>query len=256
MSVLVGISDLHVDARTRGFERAKDVLAVLRAAVDFANESRALQLLFGGDLFDGHDPDERVWTLLDAVKDELDRCNCGVLAIAGNHDVVDRAGCHSALWPLRDLRTRVAEEVGVYHLDGLDVLALPHVSRAVVGRSPQEHVDEKAAAAITAHGYDRPGPLVALAHYEVPGASGGSESDMVAGERIVLPACVREALKVGTILQGHLHEQQDVPRIPGANIKHDPRGFWDPDVHIIGSAERLTFGEEGQPKGFLVLDLP
>ena len=257
---IVILGDLHADWRTRGFDRLEDGMRALRAAVECANDLRAAALVFVGDFAEGHRPDERIYTILGAAQDELERCRCWVGLVAGNHDVVDRPGLHCSMWPLRSGRVEVIEDVLVATVeDGLPrLLFLPHVSKSRVGPDPQAHLDARAEELIRQWG--EPG-LVAVAHLDPPGARGGSEADMVAGERLRVPDCVLRSTEVNVVVCGHVHEAQDVPRLPGGESLPGTKeawraGGWDPLVHVVGSAERLTFNEEGQPKSLLVVDPP
>ena len=266
MPKIVAVSDLHLDWKTRGFERGRDVLAQLRLAVEYASDVGADLFACLGDVFDGHDPDERAWTLLGALQDEFRGLECPAIIVAGNHDVVDRAGCHSAVWPLRNdggygrHAVFVAEGVDTYPFPDFSVVTVPHVSRAhikaAIAVTPQEYLDAAAAHEIALDGKWRAQmPLVALCHLEVEGARPGAEVDMVAGERLEIPKVIRESPEVTVVLCGHIHEAQDVPRFPGGEVPAGTSAGWDPQIHVVGTLERLTLSEAGQPKSFLELEV-
>lgn len=262
MTRIVSVSDLHLDFKTRGFERADDVLRQLALAVEYANDHRADAFVFLGDLLEGHDPDHRAWTLLGRFSDALDRFRGGhVVLLAGNHDVVDRVGARSALWPLRRQGqyplgggVTVIEDVCVFVGDRFEFLCVPHVSRARTGLlAPQEYLERQCELYLRPKSATPGCPLVALCHQEVHGAAPGSEGDMVAGERLEVPRVVRESPEVSMVLCGHIHEAQDVPRV--AEVPAGTSASWDRDIHVVGSLERLTFGERGQPKSFLSVEV-
>lgn len=258
---ILATSCWHVDRITRGVERADDVLAQVERMVDAAFKERVDLFLFLGDLLEGHRPDERVYTLLTDVARTLNKLSdverngisIPVLMLAGNHDVVDRAGCRCALSPLAnpDRKRLLADSIGFVNYPQMNfgVLTLPHTSRAHEAGDPAT-----VAGALLAHlAKTLPGyTLVAASHMKVRGAIPGSERDMPRGEEgIWLPDVVLHSPQVMAILQGHYHRAGEIPR---GGVTH-PRP-WDPMIHVVGSPERHTFGEATDDKGYTILELP
>lgn len=243
-------SDWHVDWTTDGWPRADDVIKSIGRTVQAANDLGVDLYVFCGDLMDGHDPDERVWTLLSRVQSQLDRLTMPALFIAGNHDVVDRVGCRSALAPLRSsLKQReVMEDVLLIQYPfSVDVLVLPHLSPAHVDleyvgmtRTLQEYGE------ITLRDMldGRTRPFVVFSHWELDEIhqqwERGSEEKMPRGARTCrVPQWLLEDERCLHVFSGHYHRHQEV----GDKIT------------VVGSMERLTFGERDDDKSFLFVEV-
>ena len=245
--VLVG-SDLHLDSRLRGVERADDLFDRFDEMVDVANTEDVQLGICCGDLFDGHSPDERVWTLLSRMRGSLGRSTVPWVFVAGNHDVVDRKGCRSALAPLASDMVHVSETVEVVSFEyptPLHVLTLPHISRAhltdpgPLALTPHEWIEAEAHLQLDRfESGELSGPLIAAGHLSLPEVEFGSEQEMMRGEMILFPQCVLDSPLVRIMVNGHYHKPQRVGR-----------------VIIPGSPERMSFGERSDGKSFLVLEV-
>ena len=245
MPKLLVTGDWHTDRFTRGVPRADDVLAQVDTMVDAANSHAVDLLLCLGDLFNGHDPDERVWTLLYRLRGSLKRARMPTLFVNGNHDVVDRVGCLSALAPLAMDGLDVADDVALFMYNvgsasEFQVLALPHVSRAhanVTTSTATKHI-EQAAARILAEEIKPDVPLIAAGHLELADAVRGSEAEMLRGELVWFPQCILDSDRVDEIVNGHYHKAQKIGR-----------------VIVPGSPERHMFSERDDSKSYLILEM-
>lgn len=236
------ISDAHLDATTGGWPRVMDVLAQIEHAVAEANRIRADLFVFCGDMLDGHAPDERCWTLLAAVRRRLDKAEMERMLIAGNHDVVDRVGCRSALAPLESRNCTVVEVPSLHQWSFGSLLCLPHVSPVHVDlhyegmeRTLDEYVDTCCRDELD--GVE--GPVVVVSHLELEQIEYGSERDMPCGSRPAkLPTWLDTDPRVAVIAEGHYHTGQKVGN----------------KTHVVGSLERLTFSELNDQKGFIIIE--
>lgn len=260
---IVFISDLHFDAHTDGFARFDDVKDSLQAAVDHAKETKADALVACGDFCDP-DAGDVVYRMLEVLEGAALECSShGIFFFAedGNHDVVEDGSGTSTLTPLRPLegvtagRVRVFESPGVAFLDeaidaedlgkrpGASALLafLPYPSRA------REYDPEKAlqdaAARARAAGVDA---VLVVSHLnvkdlEVSWRKGSEDDEMARGRRKLLPdgAFLKTVFGVTPmrVIQGHYHEPLDLDGEQGHKAWYVP-------LHVVGSPERLTHGEE------------
>lgn len=248
---LLAFSDIHLDAVTAGRPRLDEVALFLNHALRIATTEQVDLVVFGGD---AHDPG----TLLDPMYSTwliagLMEFPMPVVAIAGNHDVLDTSELYdgqpiTTLTPLRaasqycprDLYVLDKPQV-VQAVPGWAVLGLPYVSRAHAHRnagwldSAFADVDVRAA-----HGHR----VIVVGHLVVPGARMGSESvEMAKGQEQLFPFERVAALNPALVLNGHYHGRQVV------NANGMP-------VVIPGSPLRFTFGEADEvEKGVLLAEL-
>jgi DNA repair exonuclease SbcCD nuclease subunit len=251
---IVASSDWHPDHVTAGFPRFDDVRKAAKQSVARAIAIGAKLYLFTGDLCD---PDrgrahEAGALLIDCAL-ELRREGIATRAIPGNHDVLEDGTGTSTLEPLAALEAieaitgvgedgtiRVAktaefESVGDWPFD---LLALPYVARS-------HAYDPVVSVAIAKEEREKSGrsdrPIIVYGHLMLEGIEQGSESaEMARGRDLFFP--IGEVLAAfgdkAIMLNGHYHKRQ----------KH--RG-----VQVVGSLERLTFGEEGTKPGWLELEV-
>lgn len=243
---IVFASDFHLDWRTHGIDRFADLEKAVMQTVDMAYEQEAAAYIFGGDLCD---PDSgsrtfRCVELAIRVAMILQDAKIPSLWVAGNHDVIEDGSGQTTLTPLRafdgfdEQLVYVAEEPGVFDLgNGVPpILALPFAATshtydpAVVLRNWKQLLGK---------------PLVTVSHLSVLGIAPGEETtEMPRGRDIVFPIEELQGVKNVTCLQGHYHRQQTFN--PG-------EGY--PLIHVAGSLVRLTFNEEGNSPGFLIVEV-
>jgi DNA repair exonuclease SbcCD nuclease subunit len=226
---LVACSDPHFDRVTCGVPRFEEVKDSMKATVEAAIEHRATAWLCLGDIMD---PDcgpvaFKVLELLLSLTTRLLSHGIRPVFLAGNHDVVESGEGTSTLTPLRSVKgVSLFERPGTLDLgEGVELLALPFTP--------------------SSHGYDvaefvrdnlRPG-MVVLSHLVVPGITPGSETtEMPRGREVRLPV---DLLKENLVLQGHFHKRQ----------------IFEGNIHVIGSLARLTFGEEQNEPGYLLVEV-
>ena len=85
-------------------------------------------------------------------------------------------------------------------------------------------------------------PAIITAHVTVNGATVGTERSMMLGQDHVLLVSALDRPQVGYVALGHIHKHQI--------LRPEP-----PMVVYSGSLQRVDFSEEGDEKGFCVIDL-
>lgn len=244
MSRIVNSSDWHTDAATYGVQRFQDVGDAVRQTVRAAIAEKADLYLFTGDLCD---PDDGPWALqsigfIISVAVELSRHGIPFWAIAGNHDVIDDGTGRTTLTPLRDIglpEVRVFEQPEIATIPGkskfdpdhrpVQMLALPFTATS-------HSYDPTMAVEMAA---DRLGMRAVVAGHMTSLESvreGEETTEMPRGRSMRFPI---ESCRPGWLkINGHWHERQVCN-----------------GVHIPGSVARLSFGEERNTPGYLVLEI-
>jgi exonuclease SbcD len=98
--------------------------------------------------------------------------------------------------------------------------------------------------ALAAQAAERPSvPAILVGHFSVNEASQGSEQNIMIGRDVALPRSVLTNPAFRYVALGHIHKHQSLNR--------DQQ----PPVVYSGSIERIDFGEEREPKGFVVAQI-
>jgi exonuclease SbcD len=180
--------------------------------------------------------------------------------LTGNHDMPNAVARATSLdifgtLPLANLV--VASRPGVYHLQTksgpVQIVAIPWISRSVLlskddlkNKTVDEidaellHRLESAMAQFVAELEDGV-PAVLAVHGSIAGAVFGSERSTLLGHDLLIPKSLIANERFDYVALGHIHKHQTVLRRPLAVYP--------------GSIERVDFGEESDPKGFMVVDL-
>jgi exonuclease SbcD len=180
--------------------------------------------------------------------------------LVGNHDLPAASGRANSLDIFETLgvpNVTVGRQPRVYRIETkagpIQIAALPWLRRSALlathqGRSlsadeARRAIQELAAEAIkNAAATLEPGiPAVLAGHVSVEGATYGSERSVLVGEDIVLPRSSIAHPAFAYVALGHIH-------------KHQVLGD-DPPVVYPGSIERVDFGEERDPKGFMLVEI-
>ena len=250
----------HYDPLTGASSRLQDFAAALDRAVDYAIAQRVDLFLFAGDAYKTRDPSptqqrefaQRLRRLLDA--------GVPVFLLTGNHDMPNAVGRATSLdifgtLPLNNLY--VARTPDVYDVQTpagpLQVVAVPWIMRsALMARHELKNktVDEMNVELLQrldifmsdAIGKLRPGvPAVLTLHGSIAGATYGSERSTMLGTDLLIPRALVTNPAFAYVALGHIHKHQQLS-------DHPP-------VVYPGGLERIDFGEERDPKGFVVVDL-
>jgi DNA repair exonuclease SbcCD nuclease subunit len=261
---LLATSDWHLDAMTLGHPRRDELLSYLKRLLRAVVEEEIDVVVFAGDAADPgsmlgcrYEADLIRWFFELAMASRLKM----LLAVAGNHDVVEVSSPLTTLTPAREaLRPEMTNRVlvvvnevpGVVRVREHNVafLALPYVARAwadaeargeqtVTG--PEHCMDVAFASAQKLR--DEDCELVVVGHRTVPTARLGSESmEMSRGRDVDLPIDRIAALRPALVINGHYHRPQ-VVQIGGI------------EVVIPGSPLSFTTDDPAAGKGYVVAEV-
>lgn len=266
-------ADLHLgienygrfDPETGLSSRALDFLRAFDDVIEYAiggdGTGPADLVVFAGDAFKTRDPNptyqrefaRRIHRL--AVVEKIP-----VFLLVGNHDVPNAAGHADSLDIFRTLEVpgvTVARRPDLFVVPTrhgpLQIVALPWVTRSTLlaredfkGASLDEiHaqmierlqriVDELLARS------DPAVPTIMAVHGTIQGAVFGSERSVMLGYDLVLPRSLIDHPQVSYVAMGHIHKHQCI--------------LESPPVVYAGSPERIDFGEAGEDKGFVWVEI-
>jgi exonuclease SbcD len=267
---LVHFADLHLgieqygslDPSTGLSTRVQDFLRVFDAVVDFAVEERVDAVLFAGDAFKNRDPNPTVQRAFAERMRRLIETRIPTVLLVGNHDLpsaVTRAtpvDIYHALGlpgisvarrielldlPLRETRLQVVTLPWVPMSPFLSNDEIRSLDQLEVERRFRELVSAAVRQVLSRLDPDR--PAVFLGHVSLEGARLGSERGILLGRDPVF-STVELGLHehpLDYVALGHIHRHQVIAARP-------------PAVYA-GSLERVDFGEEHEPKGFVVVEI-
>jgi DNA repair exonuclease SbcCD nuclease subunit len=237
---ILAVSDLHLDHVSSGISRFEEVERAVMATVVAAIEREADAWVFLGDAMNPNSG-SCVFRCLDVLvraTQELTKKCVEPILLAGNHDVIADGRGETTLSPLRSLPdVYVVEDPTHLHLCGVDLACLPYTA-------PHRGYD----AGGFLHRFEGgASPLVVLSHLYVRGAQPGSEAaELACGRDVWLPdeeLALIARTRPTIVLNGHHHRAQE---------HATPSGL---KVSIVGSAARLTHGEQDNTPSFLVVDV-
>ena len=248
-------SDLHADASTAGVPRFEDASEALDRVADAAIAARAGAFVFAGDLTDPDSGPASLRSVALAVRTALKLSAAGVPShwLAGNHDALEDGSGGTALGALAEV-ARWVPGIRVYEYpdarplgrgagDGW-LLALPF--------TPTARAYDPELALYDLWADVGAGPLLVVGHLNVDGVLPGSEtSEMPRGREVRFPverlaelAAGRPVAQPVVVVHGHYHRAQvHMAEVGGRELP----------IHVPGSLLRLTFGEEDNDPGYLVL---
>jgi exonuclease SbcD len=261
-------SDLHLgienygrlDPATGMNTRVQDFLRALDAVVDRAIREQVDAVLFAGDAYKTKDPNVTYQREFARRLACLIQAGIPTVLLTGNHDIPNALGRATSLDIYDALaldQVRVITKPECFTLPTksgpLQIVALPwlHRNRFLEG----DDVREKSADEIeqdladTVEGWlekqaaalDPAIPAVALVHASVQGARFGSERNLLLGRDLVLTPSSLDRPEFAYIALGHIHRHQRMRTLR--------------PMFYAGSLERIDFGEEGEEKGFLVVEV-
>ncbi len=270
---LLHFADLHLgvenygrfDPETGLSSRALDFLRAFDDVIEYAiggdGTGPADLVVFAGDAFKTRDPNptyqrefaRRIHRL--AVVEKIP-----VFLLVGNHDMPNAAGHADSLDIFRTLEVpgvTVARRPDLFSVPTrqgpLQIIALPWVTRsALLAREDyrsasldeintlmlerlQRIIDDLLARA------DARVPTIMAVHGTVQGAVFGSERSIMLGYDLVLPRSLVGHPQVSYVAMGHIHKHQCI--------------LESPPVVYAGSPERIDFGEAGEDKGLVWVEI-
>ena len=269
---MLHFGDLHLgmenygrlDPQTGLSSRVVDFLRSFDRLVDFAAEEAVDLVVFAGDAFKTRDPSPTYQREFASRIRRLAReLRIPTFLLVGNHDLPNAASYAHAIEIFDTLEVEnvwVARRPDAYRIETrhgpVQIVALPWVTRsALLTREEYKNLDLEAihqlmldklenllfGEAGLVSRLDPAVPTVLVAHGTIQGAVYGSERNVMLGRDLVLPPSFVRHPAFDYVALGHIHKHQCL--------------FDDPPVVYCGSMERIDFGEEDEPKGFVFVEL-
>jgi exonuclease SbcD len=265
---IIHFADLHLGMETYGgvdpatglSTRLIDVLKALDEVVEYALGNDIDLVLFCGDAYKNRDPSQTHQREFAKRLRQLSESEIPVFLLVGNHDLPNAIGRANAVEIFDTLSVShiyVGNRLDTYRIatkrGNVQVVALPWLRRSVflsreeVKNLSIEQVNEHLQEMMTRRLLDvisdlDPGlPTLLAAHVSVSTAKPGSERSMIVGRDPVLLLGNIAQPAFDYVALGHVHRRQAL--------------FQKPPVIYSGSLERLDFGDEGEDKGFYVVDI-
>lgn len=269
MIKIVHFSDLHLGVENYGHinpatglhTRLEDFLRAFDAVVEYALDKEVDLVIFTGDAYKSRDPNPTHQREFARRIQRLSAAGIPVVLLVGNHDVPSAAGRANTVDIFATLEVehvyvaRTADTRRIETTAGpVQIVTLPWIVRSHIltrdehrNRTLQEVnqaiIDRvESILAQQVEKLEPNIPTVLAAHVSVQGAVFGSEASVMLGQDVVLPPSQMNNPAFDYVALGHLHRHQ---------VLNEAR----PSVVYAGSIERIDFGEEGEQKGFVVVQL-
>ena len=266
---ILHFSDLHIgvenygrtDPETGLSTQLGDFLASLDRVVEFALTQGVDLVLLAGDAYKGRDPSQTHQREFATRLARLSEAGIPTFLLVGNHDLpnaVSRATAVEIFSTLRVPNLYVGTNLQTYvvptRAGPLQILAVPWPRRSVLLSKEESRglsidgirgeIERRMTEAIESRSkqLDPDVPAIIAAHLTVNGAAVGTERSMMLGQDHVLMVSALDQPKVDYVALGHIHKHQVLRRNR-------------PMVVYSGSLQRVDFSEEGDDKGFCVVDL-
>jgi len=265
---ILHFADLHLGIETYGRidpitglpSRLNDFLAALDQLIDYALNSDVDLVLFCGDAYKSRDPSQTYQREFAKRIRQLITSNIPVFLLVGNHDLPHAIGRATAVEIFDTLaieNVTVANHPQTFRLETrkgpLQVTALPWITRGkLLSREETKNlsldqINEEIQKRLTnwlnteAENLDPNLPAILAGHLMHSGATPGSEKTMLMGRDYVLLQGTIANPAFDYVALGHMHNQQRV----------------DHPVPVVypGSLQTIDFGDEGQEKGFYLVEL-
>jgi exonuclease SbcD len=270
---LLHLADLHIgienygrlDSKSGLNSRVVDFLRRLSQAIDIALEREVDVCIFAGDAYKNQRPNPTFQREFARRLKRLADQGVPVILLVGNHDLAtaDLAASSIDIFGVLDVPgVIVADREQVHQLtcrrgQPLQVATVPYPHRnrllahefyqnmtlddldLALGRIMHDNLTDLAAEV-----QERPDiPAVLTAHLTVSEAKQGSEQSVMIGRDIVVLKSLLANPAWDYVALGHIHKHQELNQ-----GQHPP-------IVYPGSLERIDFGEEGEHKGFVMVEL-
>ncbi len=266
---ILHFSDLHIgvenygqtDPETGLSTRLADFLSSLDEVVEYALTEDVDLVLLAGDAYKGRDPSQTHQREFAKRLSRLSEASIPSFLLVGNHDLpnaVSRATAVEIFQTLQVPYLQVGSNLQNYTMPTksgpLQILAVPwprrsgvlsrEESRGLTIEEVRQTVQDRMTQAIyaRAESLDPDVPAILTGHVTVNGATVGTERSMMLGQDHVLLAGDIGRPQVDYVALGHIH-------------KHQILRNENPFMAYSGSLQRVDFSEEGDDKGFCVVDL-
>ena len=266
---ILHFSDLHIgvenygqtDPETGLSTRLADFLSSLDEVVEYALTEDVDLVLLAGDAYKGRDPSQTHQREFAKRLSRLSEASIPSFLLVGNHDLpnaVSRATAVEIFQTLQVPYLQVGSNLQNYTIPTksgpLQILAVPwprrsgilsrEEARGLTIEEVRQAVQDRMTQAIyaRAESLDPDVPAILTGHVTVNGATVGTERSMMLGQDHVLLAGDIGRPQVDYVALGHIH-------------KHQILRNENPFMAYSGSLQRVDFSEEGDDKGFCVVDL-
>ncbi|UCG10534.1 MAG: exonuclease SbcCD subunit D [Dehalococcoidia bacterium] len=265
---IIHFADLHLGVENYGrlnpetglSSRLEDFLSSFDQVVDYAIENKVDLVIFCGDAYKSREPTQTQQREFAKRVNRLATSGIPVFLLIGNHDLPNAVGRATAIEIFDTLAIKnvyVANRPDIYPIKTrsgiIQVASLPWLRRSgLLSREETknltfEQINQKLQQILTniitasIPQLDPKLPAILAAHVWVSGAKVGSESAMTIGQEHVLLVSNIAQPAFDYIALGHIHRHQ---------VLAD-----NPPVVYAGSLERIDFGEEGDDKGFCLVEI-
>ena len=270
---LLHTADIHIgmenygriDPATGINARVMDFLRRLSDIGDYAIEQGVDVFVFAGDAYKTRDPNPTHQREFARRIKKIADAGIPVIMLVGNHDlpvVAKRATSIDIFGTLDVPNVTVGNREEVIRItcrrgQPLQVATAPYPLRtALLSKEQQQgkslnELDGLLQAAMIANitalasqVHQQPDiPAILVGHFSVNEASHGSEQNIMIGRDAAIPRSVLADPSFRYVALGHIHKHQSL------------NGDFQPPVIYSGSFERIDFGEEHEPKGFVVAEI-
>jgi exonuclease SbcD len=270
---LLHIADIHIgmenygriDPATGINARVMDFLRRLSDIGDYAVEQGVDVVIFAGDAYKTRDPNPTYQREFARRIKRIADAGIPVVMLVGNHDlpaVARRATSIDIFGTLDVPHVYVGNREEVIQVtcrqgQPLQVATVPYPLRSAL--VSKEDAQGKSLAdldgllqtamieniqALASQAREQPDiPAILTGHFSVNEASHGSEQNIMIGRDAAVPRAVLGDPTWRYVALGHIHKHQSLNR------------DLQPPVIYSGSIERIDFGEEHEPKGFVVAEI-
>jgi exonuclease SbcD len=265
---ILHFADLHlgvesygrIDPATGMLSRLGDFLQALDEVVDFAINNDVDLVLFCGDAYKSRNPTPTQQREFAKRVKRLTSGGIPVFLLVGNHDLPSAIGRATSMEIFHTLKVEnvfVANQPGTWRIETksgvIQLVALPWMQRSTLlsydeyknltidqlNRKMESIVTEWLATQVQSLAPEL--PAILAAHIPIWGADMGSERGMLVGRELTLLRSNIALPAFDYVALGHIHKHQVLGQSP-------------PAVYP-GSLSSIDFSDEGQGKGFYVVNL-
>jgi exonuclease SbcD len=243
-------------------QRLHDFLNSLDQALDAAVEADVDLVVFAGDIYKTRDPTPTHQREFARRVRNLTQRGIQVVLVAGNHDIPLSAGRASSVDIFRALEVpgvTVARTLRTHVIDTpragpVQVVAFPWAVRSLVLAQPEfknHSIAElnqimieltRDRLRVEADQLNAELPAIVVGHAHLFGARIGTERLLTMGSDPMYDLQTFDLPHVDFVALGHIH-------------KHQALSYASPQVVYAGSIDRVDFGEEGEDKGWVYIEI-
>jgi exonuclease SbcD len=267
---LAHIADTHIGMENYGRinpdtglnQRLHDFLNSLDQALDAAIADHVDLVVFAGDIYKTRDPTPTHQREFARRIQRLTSRGIQVILVAGNHDVPMSVGRATSVDIFRALEVPgvlVARNIGTHRLETPAgpvqvvtfpwavrsmVLAQPEYKNCTIAEANQAMIDlTRSRLRTEAEALDPDVPAIIVGHVHMFGARIGAERLLTMGSDPMYDLQTFDLPGIDYVALGHIH-------------KHQVLHYASPQVVYAGSIDRVDFGEQDEPKGWVYVEIP